>query len=99
MAWAENVVTEYFGTDDFAETWTINGVSVRAIFDDAYVEDFGIEGTSPQIQVPTIQADAVPVAAGQAAVGPNGNYTVRGIQPTGDGNLGVGVTLIILEED
>ena len=98
MAWAEDVLTEYFGDEDFAEDWTINGVSVRAIFDDAYVEDFDIEGTSPQIQVPTIQADAVPVAAGQAAVGPNGDYTVRKIQPTGDGNLAKGVTLLILEE-
>jgi len=98
MAWAEDVVTEYFSTDDFAEDWTVDGVEVRAIFDDAYVEDFGIEGTSPQIQVPTIQAEAVPVAAGQTAIGPNGTYKVRGIQPSGDGRLGKGVTLLILEE-
>jgi hypothetical protein len=98
MAWAEDVITEYFGNDDFAEDWTVNGVPIRAIFDDAYVEDFGIEGTSPQIQVPTVTADAIPVAAGQTAIGPNGTYTVRGIQPSGDGNLGKGVSLLILEE-
>ncbi len=98
MAWDEDVRLEYFGTDDFAENWTVNGVSIRAIFDDAYVEEFGVEGTSPQIMVPTEDADAIPVAAGQTAIGPNGSYTVRGIQPSGDGNLGKGVTTLILED-
>ncbi len=106
MAWAEDVTLEYFGTDDFADTWTVDGVSVRAIFDDSYVEGLGIEGTAPTIQVPSgtgagfILSDAgveTAVAAGDVAIGPQGTFTVRGEQPSGDGALGKGVTTLVLE--
>ncbi len=90
---SEDVITEYFGLDLWANDWTVDGVTIRAIFDDAYVEDLNIEGTAPQIEVPKVTADAIAVVAGHVAIGPEGTFTVRGIQPTGDG----GVTLLILE--
>lgn len=97
MAWTEDVLTEYFGLDTWANDWTVDGVTVRAIFDDAFVEDLGVDGTVPQIQVPTVTADAIAVEAGHVAIGPEGTFTVRGIQPTGDGRLAQGVSLLILE--
>lgn len=71
---------------------TLNAVAIGALFDAAYSASYGIDGSSPMIEV----IDAAAIAAcgvskpeniprGTAAVVNGTNYTVQGIEPDGTG--------------
>ena len=90
MAFTEPIAS-FFGTDDFAVTATLAGVSVTGIFDNGYAEPFGeVEGRQPTFLLPT--ASAPIVAHGQSLVIGAATYKVRGVEPDG-----TGVTLLKLE--
>lgn len=69
--------------DDFGVDATLNGVTVRGIFDDAYGESFGglVAGSGPMFRLPT----SVPVTDGQTLIHGSKQYTVVGIEPDGTG--------------
>jgi hypothetical protein len=82
----------FFGTDDFAVSATLAGVSVNGIFDASYYEPLGeVEGRQPMFMLPTASASSA--AHGQSLVIGATTYKVRGVEPDG-----AGVTTLILEE-
>lgn len=93
MAFTEDVKAEFFRDEDFANDWIVNGVTVRGHFDDTYVEDLGIEGTSPQLLIADADVAAASAVAGVAASGPEGTFTIRGLHRSGDGT-----TILIFED-
>lgn len=75
---------------DFGENVTLNGASVRVIFDDDYVEPLGVESSGPAVSL--WAADAVDVVHGQVLVRAGATYKVRGVRP-----IDVGWLLLKLE--
>lgn len=78
-------MVEYFSAyfADFGVDATLNGVTVRGIFDDAYGEAFGglVAGSGPMFRL----LSSVPVSRGAALVHGASTYTVVGIEPDGTG--------------
>ena len=76
---------------DFGVDATLNGVTVRGIFDDAYGESFGgmVAGSGPMFRLPS----SVSVTSGNTLVHAATTYTVVGIEPDG-----TGLTLLRLEK-
>lgn len=72
-------------------TATVGGVAVRAVFDDAYADQFGIAGSTPALQCAS--ADVAAAVPGTAVVVNGVNYTVGSIQPDG-----TGMTRLLLQE-
>lgn len=70
---------------------TLGGVAVTGKFGDAYVEQFGVAGSSPMFTL----SDAEAAGAQQGSVLVHGgvNYTVGSIQPDGSG-----MTRLLLQE-
>lgn len=92
MAFAEDL-TVFFNEDDFAVAATLQGVAVRGILDEEYLEPLGnvVEGRAPVFQC---AASSVPaVAHGQTLVVGARTFKVRGVEPDG-----TGVVLLRLEE-
>ncbi|MBK7592226.1 MAG: hypothetical protein IPI27_13395 [Betaproteobacteria bacterium] len=91
MAFTEPIAS-FFGTDDFAVTATLAGVSVTGIFDAQYYEPLGndVQGSQPMFMLPT--ASAPSAAHGQTLVIGASTYKVRGVEPDG-----TGVTVLRLE--
>lgn len=82
----------FFGTDGFAVSATLAGVTVTGIFDARYYEPMGmVEGSSPTFLLPTSSAPSA--AHGQAFVVNGRAYTVVGVEPDG-----TGVTLLKLAD-
>ena len=78
-------ITAFFDTDDFAVDATLQGVAVKGIFDEGYVEPLGnvVEGAAPQFQC---AAASVPsVAHGQSLVIGARTFKIVGIEPDGTG--------------
>jgi hypothetical protein len=76
---------------DFGIAATVGGVACMGIFDAAYADALGMNGTRPALQVATA---AVPsVAEGAAVTIGAASYTVESVQPDG-----TGMTLLILHE-
>lgn len=79
---------------DFGQAVTVDGASVRAIFDAAYaagsVGAAGMAGVGPVLTLKTADVPASPV--GKAAVVGATNYVVAEHQPDG-----TGVSLLLLE--
>jgi hypothetical protein len=73
-----------------AEDVTLNGTTVRAIFENAYVEAFDAAGTRPQLLCRS--SDVTGITVGHAAVVRLSNYVVRNLSPDG-----TGMTIIDLE--
>ena len=70
-------------TRDFGLDATLNGVSVRGIFDAPYADAFGVGGSAPQLTV--LASDAPLVAIGDAVTIGDASYTVAGVEPDGTG--------------
>lgn len=70
---------------------TLNGVAVTGKFGDAYVEQFGVAGSSPMFTLE--DASAVGAQQGFSLVHGGVSYTVAGIQPDGSG-----MTRLLLQE-
>jgi hypothetical protein len=79
---------------EFATTVTLNGVTVAAIFDEAYaggdVGPFGMASTAPQLTIAT--ADVPAAVVGMPVVANGTNYTVAAHEPDG-----TGVSRLVLE--
>lgn len=80
MAFSEDLSSFFV---DFGVTVTVGGVSVRGIFDNAFIQALGISGTGPVLIVKT--ASVPSVAQGDAVVISAVNYTVAEIKPDGSG--------------
>lgn len=80
MAFSEDLSSFFV---DFCVTVTVGGVSVRGIFDNAFIQALGISGTGPVLIVKT--ASVPSVAQGDAVVISEVNYTVAEIKPDGSG--------------
>lgn len=76
---------------DFAIDLTVNGVSVRGIFDNAFGIAFGgmIDGSGPMVRLPS----SVDAARGNLVVIASKQYVITGIEPDG-----TGLTVLRLEE-
>lgn len=66
-----------------AEDVTLNGNTVRAIFDNAYAETLDSAGTRPQLTCRTSDVSAITV--GHIAIVRGSNYVVRNLIPDGTG--------------
>ncbi|MEW6612702.1 MAG: hypothetical protein AB1409_08175 [Pseudomonadota bacterium] len=75
---------------DFGINAVVGGVSVRGIFDNAFVEQLGVEGLRPTFTAPTASLPAV--SHGTVVTINAVSYRSIGVQPDG-----TGVTLLILE--
>ena len=84
----------FFNVDDFAVATTLNGVAVKAIFDNNYelgsVGPFGMSGTQPMLTLSTASVPANPI--GKSAVVSGVAYTIAAHQPDG-----TGVSQLLLE--
>lgn len=80
--------------DDFGTTVTLNGSSVRAVFDNAYAQGtvgpIGMGGTQPVLTLATSDVPASPV--GKTCVVGATTYTVASHEPDG-----TGVSVLFLE--
>lgn len=76
---------------DFAIDLTVNGVSVRGIFENAFGSAFGgmIDGSGPMVSLPS----SVTAARGNPVVIASKQYVITGIEPDG-----TGLTVLRLEE-
>lgn len=76
---------------DFAIDITVNGVSVRGIFDNAFGSAFGgmIDGSGPMVRLPS----SVVASRGNPVVIASKQYRITGIEPDG-----TGLTVLRLEE-
>lgn len=89
MAFDEDV-SVFFSTAEFADGVTYNGAAVTGIFDNAYFESEGIQGSQPVFTCPTA---FVPNALhGDEMVRSGVTYRVVGVEPDG-----TGITLLRLE--
>lgn len=87
----ENLDT-FLDTSHFALTATLNGVSVRVLFDDTFAAmELGAEGRS--ITALGKSSDLSNVSHGDPIVINSLTYRVAGVQPQGDGAF----TLLILK--
>ncbi len=68
---------------DFAVDCTVNGSSVRGIFDRTYSDVLGMVNNQPQLMC--IASDVPSVAAGQTVVVNSTNYTIAEVHPDGTG--------------
>lgn len=75
---------------DFAVTATLDGASVRGIFDNQYVDVLGVASRQPIFTLPT--ADAAAATQASVLVVEGVTYRVRTIEPDG-----TGVTVLMLE--
>lgn len=82
---------EFLDTDDFAETITVAGVDIVAVFFDAYAETERVEGTAPGALCRT--SDITAASNGSTVVRGGTSYTIKNIQPDGEG-----MSFISLEE-
>lgn len=87
----------FFNTGEFADAVTVNGVSVRAIFDGPYAslgQGEGMSSALPQLTMPSVDVPAsvegkpVVISTGAGI----GNYRVAQAEPDG-----TGVTVLMLE--
>ena len=80
MAFVESFAG-YFA--DFGVDATLNGATVRGIFDDAYGDAFGglVAGSGPMFRVPT----TIAVTRGDSLACAATTYTVVNIEPDGTG--------------
>ena len=80
---------EFFDLDDFAETVTLNGTPVKAIFDTPriqYQEGFAqVVGNYPQLTVQTSDVTAAEIDQGSTVVVRAKSYTVADINDDGTG--------------
>lgn len=76
---------------DFAIDLTVNGVSVRGIFDNAYGSAFGgmIDGSGPMVRLPS----SVLAARGNPVVIASTQYVITSVEPDG-----TGLTVLRLEQ-
>lgn len=89
MAFAEDLGV-FFSTDEFADSVTYNGSTLIGIFDNAYFETEGIQGSQPVFTCPTA---SVPNALHGDELVRNGvTYRVVGVEPDG-----TSLTLLRLE--
>lgn len=88
---------EFFDLDDFAETVTLNGTPVKAIFDKPrvqYQEGFAqVVGNYPQLTVQTVDVEAAEIEQGSAVSVRNTSYTVADIDDDG-----TGITVLFLHK-
>jgi hypothetical protein len=93
MAMIEDL-SVFFNAAEFADSATLAGVAVAAIFDKAYtsagVGAYGMAGTAPALTLATASVPADPV--GLAAVVGGVSYTVAAHEPDG-----TGVSVLLLE--
>lgn len=75
---------------DFATVATLDGASVRGIFDSQYVDPLGIASRQPMFTLPTSAAASATQASVLVVEGVT--YRVRTIEPDG-----TGVTVLMLE--
>ncbi|PTR17498.1 hypothetical protein C8R31_101662 [Nitrosospira sp. Nsp2] len=90
MAFAEDL-SVFFDTDEFADAVTYNGAPLAGIFDNAYFEGQGIQGSQPVFTCPT--ADVASARHGDLLVRAGVTYKVVGVEPDG-----TGITLLRLEK-
>jgi hypothetical protein len=94
IPYASTDLAAFFDTDDFAETITVGGASVLAIFDAGFAPvNFAngetVEGGTPKVTCKS--ADVAAAAHGTAVVVRSVTYYVVGIQADG-----AGLTVLIL---
>lgn len=74
---------EFLDTDDFAVTATVNGLSVRGIFDAEYQDVFNVESSSPAFSC--VADDVSTVSNGDLITINSVVYTIVEQQPDGTG--------------
>lgn len=93
MAFTEDF-TAFFNEADFAVAASLDGVAVKAIFDNNYelgsVGPFGMSGTQPMLTLSTADVPANPI--GKSAVVNGVAYAIAVHQPDG-----TGVSQLLLE--
>jgi hypothetical protein len=78
------LVEDYFAFfGDFGVDATLNGSPVRGIFDNAYVDSFGLATRQPRFALSTAQAGSA--AQGATLVIGVATYRVTAVQPDGTG--------------
>jgi len=87
----ESDLNTFFSTDDFATAATIDGKTVKGIFDNAYIEDLDVSGTIPVFVCK--KNDVSDVSQGDPVEIGETSYQVASIEPDG-----TGVTRLVLEE-
>jgi len=75
---------------DFATAATLDGGAVTVIFDNGYVEAYGLASRNPQAMLPS--ADVGSAVQGSTLVIGSATYRVTSVQPDG-----TGVTTLTLE--
>lgn len=88
----ETEIDPFFQSTDFAQSVTVAGTGLLAIFDHAFIEDLAIEGEAPILHCKSADLPGN-LAHGDAVTVATASYTIVGIQPDG-----TGVTILILEE-
>lgn len=79
-----------FFSDFAASSATLDGASVRGIFDNQYVDVLGLASRQPMFTLPT--ADAAAATQASVLIVEGVTYRVRSIEPDG-----TGVTVLMLE--
>ena len=83
MAFTEDLAP-FFNRADFADDATVGGVELAGIFDNDYIDTFGIvAGSQPSLLVASAAVSAIKF--GDAVVIGAANYTVNDIKPGGTG--------------
>lgn len=85
-------LSAFFQPGDWAETVTVDGRTLNAVFDAAHVVDLDVAGVRPMLTCPAAAVDGVLVGA--AAVVRGLSYIVREIQSDG-----TGVVALMLERN
>jgi len=81
----------FFNTDEFAVNATINSETVNGVFDNEYIEDIEVSGTSPVFTCKT--SDVNDVSQDDPVTIDGTGYHVVSIEPDG-----TGITKLVLEE-
>jgi hypothetical protein len=89
MPFAEDL-SPFFRVSEFASSATLDGASVSGIFDNEYVETYGMASRQPMFTLPTAQAGSVTQSSVLVVEGVS--YRVTRAEPDG-----TGVTVLMLE--
>jgi hypothetical protein len=89
MPFAEDL-SPFFRVAEFASSATLDGASAAGIFDNEYVDAFGMASRQPMFTLPT--ADAASVTQSSVLVVDGVSYRVTRAEPDG-----TGVTVLMLE--
>lgn len=83
-------LSPFFNAAELATAATLDGEPVTGIFDNAYIDPFGVASTEPRYTLPSADA-ATATNASMLVIGAT-TYRVRSVQPDG-----TGITVLTLE--